>query len=389
MRARAEKVARIAEIEFGHAPTIGRFQRAVKKSLEIERPDIARFIDGEAEPLNERPVLGPDEMSQGERVGIDPRVFRSLVFEAYCEAEGEWRRFAKNLDGAGFTIACGDKTTLVMDEATGYYISLVRILASESKSAGRQFHWSGAEIREVFGRAEALKTERVLGFDRARRRAEAAVAFEIGIALFEALSDSDEAEFEDLQEALRRRGSSEEHRKMTLKAQRDAIRAAENSLREIRLQRMDRVFRQTGTVAKPDNTSSVFAMAEAGILMTRAGVASAAVGIAGNEAMAPKTRISREALVNAQPHSPREILQKPSMVMPNPRISSVLLPKLPMSQAVLSSSEKETKGSASNLERREPNGVVVDPAANSKQRRKSDAKSIKKRPHKKLGVERD
>jgi len=241
MRVRAEKVARIAEIEFGHEITIGRFHRAVKKALELERPEIAHILDGPEKPVCRQPVLGPDEMSQGERVGINPRSFRSLVFKAYCDACGKWPSFARTLDDAGITIAHGSRAILVVDEPTGYYASLRKILASEAKSRGRDFLFSNAEISQIFGNAKVLGVERRDGFHRELQRRENAIAFDADS--FGVMTSPIMEEIENLERC------EEPRREATLKDQRETIWTALQT-NDDQLEHLNRFFQMAISMSK-------------------------------------------------------------------------------------------------------------------------------------------
>ena len=57
-------------MNFINTPTIGRHQRAVRNALERERPEIARFVDPQAQPVGAQPAIDRDETQQEARGSI-------------------------------------------------------------------------------------------------------------------------------------------------------------------------------------------------------------------------------------------------------------------------------------------------------------------------------
>lgn len=289
MRIRNEYVARMTELQLGVPLTVGKFHRQVMARIRKERPELVQ--DGRAdnirEPRVERPVLGPDEMQQAERVGRDARVIRAAIFRAFSDSGRDWKQFARQLDALGLSIASGTKAVLVVDDATGMALPLARVLRTEAKAAGVKLRIREADLKAAFGRAQAYDEVREAGFERAERRYEREVESETFVNAYSALA---EAEIADIVRIRNEQNRIEWQRQRdTLKARREAIRARYRSAAIARRRRIDTAFRYARLAR---SSMGRFAILTAGVLVAASGggIPALVLGYIASRTMAPALR---------------------------------------------------------------------------------------------------
>ena len=172
---------------------------------------------------------------------------------------------------------------LLVDDATGYSTSLVRLLRREAKArrtAARHHRARGRRGLPAHRRFEQAATSASNGPERGpgeRSRSSA------GSAIYDALADGDVAELEAFR-VRRRKAQDAERRRPRLnfalpcKARREAIQALYRERDAVRRRRVDRAFRAARVFATPAMRRLAFGLAAAGVLMTGGGLAMAMAG---------------------------------------------------------------------------------------------------------------
>ena len=294
---RDELVSRRLELDFGERITPGpRIEQNIaelrRRELDVEADLLAPYA-----PVRHKDGLSRADRQQASRLGVMAPEWSAKAFAVFEEAGRDLKAFAARLEAAGLSVARGTKdvsipsdpkdrdrkAVLLVDDATGYSTSLVRLLRREAKAAGRSLTITEREVSAAFPVASPFGEARDVGLDRARAKAGQEVEVECRTATFEALADGDAAELEAFRVHRRKAQEAEEAQaqiafRTTLKARRDAIQALYRERDAVRRRRVDRAFRAAGLFATPAMRRLAFGLAATGVLMTGGGLVMALAG---------------------------------------------------------------------------------------------------------------
>ncbi|MCW2275312.1 hypothetical protein GJ654_12445 [Rhodoblastus acidophilus] len=142
-----ERISTQAELEFGHPVVPGPHIASVRKSLERERPDLARLISALTAPERINDQLKVSDKAQAHDHDLDLAEFGDRVLKAW-RADGLG---ARSLAEARLRLAHGDKAVMVVDLDTGSSHSLVRILNAASKKSGAPLRLKPSDLDHVRG----------------------------------------------------------------------------------------------------------------------------------------------------------------------------------------------------------------------------------------------
>lgn len=294
---RDELISRRLELAFGERVTPG--PRIEQNVTELRR----RGLDAEADrlspylPVRHQDPLSRADRQQASRLGVKALEWSARAFVLFEGAGRDLATFAARLEAAGLSVARGTKdvssaddpedrdrrVVMLVDDATGYSTSLVRLLRREAKGAGRPLAITEREVGAAFPAAPPFEEARDIGLERARARAGREVEVERRSAIYDALADGDVADLEAFRVRRRKAQDAADAQaqvefRATLKARREAIQALYRERDAVRRRRVDRAFRAARVFATPAMRRLAFGLAAAGVLMTGGGLAMAMAG---------------------------------------------------------------------------------------------------------------
>ena len=253
-----------------------------RRGLDAEADRLAPYL-----PVRHADPLSRADRQQASRLGVKAAEWSARAFAIFEEAGRDLTAFADRLEAAGLLVARGskdvspmnegprsdDKVVLLVDDATGYSTSLVRLLRREAKAAGRPLAVKESEVSAAFPHAAPFGQARDAGLERARTQAERNLATERRAAGAEAALDGDVEELEAFRRQARKAREEEDARdrslaQTTLRARREAIAALYRERDAVRRRRVDRAFQTARLLDTPDVRRAVFALAAAGVLLT-------------------------------------------------------------------------------------------------------------------------
>ena len=245
---RDELISRILEIRFGEPITPG--PRMAANIAELR----ARNRHAEADhlaaytPTRHADPLDRKARQQATRLGLDPAAWSRHVSALFEDAGRNLARFEESLGSHGMRIARGDRAMLIVDDATTYETSLVRLLRREAKTAGRPLALTEADVRQAYPGAHSYAAACDEGLAAAKTTAEAARDAEWSRATQEAGFEHDVVAlrlFRARREAERDAEATAGRQtfKATLKARRQEILALYAGRDAVRHMRVDRAFR--------------------------------------------------------------------------------------------------------------------------------------------------
>ncbi len=223
-----------------HAIVPGPHIDQVRARLAVERPDMTEIL-AHLKPLKDQ-ADGTTVADKAAAFGadLDLREFDQRVLEAYEVGDFE---------AAKLTLSRGDKTILVVDDATGTHHSLIRVLRREVKRRGRSIDVTEATLEQRLGTPTlSVKDAKRAGLDRELRNSRAEIDAQLRAQAFEAALDLDKAALDRArQEQAAEQGRRADHAaraRATLTADRELIKQRRNHAAYIRVERARRAFRR-------------------------------------------------------------------------------------------------------------------------------------------------
>ena len=288
---RDELIGRVLELEFGERIVPGKHLAANvaelrRRGLEADADRLSAF-----EPLRDKDGLSRADRQQASRLGLKEQDWSAKVGLLFERAGRDLAAFAGLLQNAGLSVARvdkallpddarSDKTVLLVDHATGFSTSLVRLLRREAKAAGRPIDIKEQDVSLAFPAAPPFAQVRIAGLEHARTGVEQALGTERRRAVFEAAVDGDADELAAFRRGRKARedAAAATQNELTLKERREEIVALYRERDNVRRRRVDRAFRLAGLLDTPTLRRLAFTLAMSGILMTGGGLAVALAG---------------------------------------------------------------------------------------------------------------
>lgn len=153
--ARNEKVARLAELEFGHPLTQGRHNRAVIYALQQEgkhtEAAALRHL-GEGDLPNS--AFTTDAHQTAKRKGVDLAQVRDTVRRAWERSDGP-QGLSAALAESGLSVQQGDKAWLVMDQAGQQVGALHRLARVKKREANSRMEETNEPVASAYAEPEA------------------------------------------------------------------------------------------------------------------------------------------------------------------------------------------------------------------------------------------
>ena len=280
---RDEIVSRRLEIAFGERIVPGPCIEANVAELRHRGLDQEADVLAPYAPVRHEDGLSRADRQQASRLGVNAAEWSRRAFALFERTGRDFSAFAGLLDGAGLRVARDtfsldgardeDRATLLVDDATGFATSLVRLLRREAKATGRPLAIREAEIATAFPDAPPFTKARDHGLERARQKAGREVEIEYRTASTEALVDGNVADIEAFRIRRRRQAEEAEGRardqlQATLKGRREEIQALYRRRDETRRRRVDRAFRQARLFETPQMRKLLFGLGASGVLLT-------------------------------------------------------------------------------------------------------------------------
>ena len=267
-----ETISRRLELQFGEKITPGPRQDAVVDTL-IERGHSAEAaILSQHKPTKAGLRLDTGIRQQSERVGMDPKKLARTVEATWAETFGQQTAFEAVLATHDLALAKGNSAVLVVDQKTGGYASLVRLLRAAAKESGQPVKFKADQIERQFSGLRPLDEVRDVGLDTHARLGSAAVGLERQKLRKEEILDG-EAEAQLLKDKeIKRSTIGAEEIKTTFKARREAVRAAFAERDRIRRLRVDRAFRSARLMDSKPLRRLAFAAAAVGVVLAGGGL---------------------------------------------------------------------------------------------------------------------
>ena len=129
-RIKNERLSLELELEFAHPLTPGPNIGAVRRVLDVERPDMRAMIADLARPAYGAARTTVADKSAAFDVGLDLAAFDARVLAAWCAGT---IHDADRLRARGLALARGDRALMVVDLTTGYSAPLRRLVNREAK----------------------------------------------------------------------------------------------------------------------------------------------------------------------------------------------------------------------------------------------------------------
>lgn len=130
-KVRQEKLGRMLEAEFGHAPTQGRHNKAVMERLSVERPDLAVMLDSQAQP---RSAFTAEARQTAKRKGQDLAQVRDLVRQAWHQSDSR-AALLSALAESGFRVSDGETAEIwIVTDGDGTFLGSLDRLARVKKA---------------------------------------------------------------------------------------------------------------------------------------------------------------------------------------------------------------------------------------------------------------
>lgn len=130
---RNERLSLELELEFAHSLTPGPNIAAVRRVLDVERPDIRAAIADLGPPPRGAAKTTVADKNAAVDAGLDIAAFDARVLDAWCAGTIP---DADRLRTRGLALARGDKVVMVVDLTTGYSAPLRRLVNREAKRRG-------------------------------------------------------------------------------------------------------------------------------------------------------------------------------------------------------------------------------------------------------------
>jgi len=177
--AKNERISRECEIDFGHKIEVGRFSRAVREALDVERPDIAPLVDPKQRATKKHPTTQTvADKQQARDTQLDLDSFDRVVLDAYLAGIGTADKVVETLAARGILLAAGRKAVMVVYGATGSAYALNRVVNREAKRRDLRLSVTEGEIQKLFGSQPPLSQVKGEGLKRALRRSQSTLAKE-------------------------------------------------------------------------------------------------------------------------------------------------------------------------------------------------------------------
>ena len=281
--ARDELISRILELRFGEPITPGPRMAANIGELRARNRHAEADHLAAYHPTRHADPLDRKARQQATRLGLDPAAWSRRVMHLFEEAGRNLARFEERLGHHGMRIARGDRAMLIVDDATTYETSLVRLLRREAKAAGRPLALTEADVRRAYPGAPSYAAARDEGLAAAKTTAEAARDAEWSRAAQEAGFEHDVAALRLFRARRKAERDAEatagrQAFKATLKARRQEIVALYAGRDAVRRMRVDRAFRAARLFDSPRLRRLAFLLAASGILLSGGSLIVACIG---------------------------------------------------------------------------------------------------------------
>ena len=290
---RDELISRQLEVLLGELITPGTQNQAVAAELhrrasanpqDLKLREAARMIGQFPDAIAGERLHG-NTRQHVDALGLDASTFQQLVYGHWIEAKKDWSVFQNRLTNAGMAIASGDQAMLVVDDATGASLPLLRALNAAAKAAKDPDRIRKKDINDTFPDARPFEAERDTGLERAQAKAREALEQDFERLIAEAEHDQQGS----LAERLRKRRSDYQARQKhsfarTLKARRTEIDKVYRERLRVQRARVNRAFLAAKWLDNPTTRKIAFTVAGTGMLMAGGGFGLAL--LAGGLAMA-------------------------------------------------------------------------------------------------------
>lgn len=142
-RIKNERISIELEHAFDHPLNSGPNIASVRRTLDVERPDMRDAIANLPRPSRQNAKTTVGDKSAAADAGIDLPAFDRRVLDAWhAGVIGD----ADRLRAFGLALACGDRATMVVDLTSGFSGPLRRILNRESKKRGNELQLKERDV---------------------------------------------------------------------------------------------------------------------------------------------------------------------------------------------------------------------------------------------------